>query len=45
MLVGVSLAIRSFSLRYSFSSSMLAEPLGRNIVIATTRNVVVEDVR
>ena len=33
--MGVSLAIRSFSVRYSFSFSMLAQPGGGKAVIAT----------
>jgi hypothetical protein len=44
VVIGVSLAIRSFSVRYSFSFSMLAQPCGGGkAVIATIRNAAVEN--
>jgi len=43
MLVGVSLGMRGFSVRYSFSFSILVKTYGCNAVIATIRNAAVEN--
>jgi hypothetical protein len=43
MLVGVSLGIRGFSVRYSFSFLILVKTYGCNAIVATVRNAVVEN--